>query len=192
MIRLRLFSLFACALTILLLTPAIALATEGITLSVSADPSELSAAGDVTYTYTVTNSTASDAPTASAIASVTVTDDKLGSITLTGGDDNGDGKLDASEYWVYQATATIAETTDSSAIAAGIRTEDEVSVADTQTVTVTVADSGTTTDTATTTTEDGGTLPATASPWMNILVAGLVLAAAGGLGVWYGLRRADA
>jgi hypothetical protein len=55
----------------------------------------------VTYTYTVTN------PGNAPLADVTVTDDKCGPVTLTGGDTDNDALLDPGEAWKFTCTATL-------------------------------------------------------------------------------------
>ena len=65
----------------------------------------LIAVGDpVTWTYVVTN------PGNAPIADVTVTDDQAGvDPAFQGGDTDGDGLLDPSETWTYEATGTATE-----------------------------------------------------------------------------------
>ena len=58
----------------------------------------VAAGSTVTFTYVVTSTV--------VMASVAVTDDKLGAITSFTGDTNGNGLKEASETWTYTATAT--------------------------------------------------------------------------------------
>jgi hypothetical protein len=55
----------------------------------------------VTYSYTVTN------PGNAPLADVSVTDDKCGPVTFTGGDTNSDKLLDPGETWKFTCTATL-------------------------------------------------------------------------------------
>src|SRR5207302_1563795 len=73
----------------------------------------LSKIGDsVTYTYTVQNAGSKDSP---ALVNVLLTDDNGTpndtsddfTPTFTGGDTNGNGKLDVDETWTYSATRQI-------------------------------------------------------------------------------------
>ncbi len=62
---------------------------------------QISVGDSVTYTYTVTN------PGNAPLADVTVTDDKCGPVTLTGGDTDNDALLDPGETWKFTCTATL-------------------------------------------------------------------------------------
>lgn len=62
---------------------------------------QVSVGDSVTYTYTVTN------PGNAPLADVTVTDDKCGPVTQTGGDTNNDGLLDPGEAWKFTCTAIL-------------------------------------------------------------------------------------
>lgn len=62
---------------------------------------QISVGDSVTYTYTVTN------PGNAPLADVTVTDDKCGPVTLTGGDADNDALLDPGETWKFTCTATL-------------------------------------------------------------------------------------
>ncbi|MBK5211198.1 MAG: DUF3494 domain-containing protein [Coriobacteriia bacterium] len=144
----------------------------GISVSKVADPSALnSGPGNVTYTYTVKN------PGADALSNVTVTDDKIGSLTRVSGDVNGDNLLDPSETWVYTATVYLDATTTNTVTATGEFSG--ATATDTASVTVTVnSESGTGG------TISGGKLPKTATPWYNILLAGVALTFVGVVGCW--------
>lgn len=71
--------------------------------------------GNVTYFYAVKNFL-QEAP----LTDVVVTDDKCSPVKFTGGDDNGNGKLDASEVWRYECSTRLYETTQSVATAIGV------------------------------------------------------------------------
>ncbi|HET7063068.1 MAG TPA: hypothetical protein VFI49_02255, partial [Rudaea sp.] len=66
----------------------------------SAPGPHVAAGSTVTFTYAVTNT--GNVP----LASVVVSDDKLGPITTFTGDTNGNGLLDLTETWIYTTTAT--------------------------------------------------------------------------------------
>jgi uncharacterized repeat protein (TIGR01451 family) len=73
--------------------------------------------GQVTYNYTVTN-VGGQQP----LIDVTVVDDKCSPgvpLTLSSGDLNNDGKLDANENWKYSCTSILTSTTTNTAIATG-------------------------------------------------------------------------
>jgi uncharacterized repeat protein (TIGR01451 family) len=71
-------------------------------LTETANPAEGPAPLGVTYTYTVTNDSATNAP----IAGLTVSDDKCASVTYVSGDANGNGLLDVGETWTFTCTTT--------------------------------------------------------------------------------------
>jgi hypothetical protein len=71
-----------------------------LTLTESATPASGQAPLSVTFTYTLTNDSSTPAP----ISNPRVTDDKCDSVTLTGGDGNGNGVLDNGETWTYTCT----------------------------------------------------------------------------------------
>jgi uncharacterized repeat protein (TIGR01451 family) len=58
----------------------------------------------VTFTFTVSHGEGSDG---SALQNVVVSDNYAGTATLAGGDDNGNGLLEANEVWTYTAPHTI-------------------------------------------------------------------------------------
>jgi hypothetical protein len=62
---------------------------------------QISVGDSVTYTYTVTN------PGNAPLADITVTDDKCGPVTPTGGDADNDALLDPGETWKFTCTATL-------------------------------------------------------------------------------------
>ncbi len=86
-------------------TANVSIIRPGIALVKTADPLEVPEGDDITYTYTVTNT--GNTP----LAGVSVTDDRLGSIPFTSGDDNENSLLDTDETWVFTAiyTTTINE-----------------------------------------------------------------------------------
>ena len=133
----------------------------------SASPLTLTSAGSVTYTYHVTN------PGTVDLSNVTVTDDKVSTVTYVSGD-NGDGLLQPGETWIYTATARLSATTTNIATAKGNGSE--------TTVTATAA--------ARVVVRPGGeVLPTTSTPWYNLLLAGGVLALVGAAGLFVTTRR---
>jgi len=80
----------------------------------TADPMALtSGQGLVTYTYKVFN------PGLVALSNVTVTDDKVNSVTYVSGDMNTDQLLQSNEIWIYKATVNLNATTTNTATAKG-------------------------------------------------------------------------
>jgi hypothetical protein len=80
----------------------------------------------VTFTYTVTNDSATNAPVKNPV----ITDDRCGSPTYTGGDANGNGVLDVGESWTYTCTTTLTSpgTVTSTATATGVNDVDELPI----------------------------------------------------------------
>jgi hypothetical protein len=127
--------------------------------------------GWVTYTYTVTN------PGTVALSNVKVTDNKVGSVKYVSGDANKDGLLQPSETWIYTATVRLSATTKNTAtVTAG--SPSGIPVTDTAVTTVVVA--------------TGELLPNTATPWYNVLLAGVALTLVGAVGFWRTTRRIHA
>jgi uncharacterized repeat protein (TIGR01451 family) len=122
--------------------------------------------GWVTYSYIVTN------PGTVALSNVSVTDDKVGSVTYVSGDTNHDKLLQPSETWTYTARVHLTATTKNIAVARG--SGNGATATATSIVTVVVA---------------GELLPNTATPWYNILLAGAVLALIGAVGFWRTTRK---
>jgi len=86
----------------------------GINIRKTADPTSIYSGDSVTYTYEVTNN--GDDP----LSNVSVTDDKLGTISgPVSGDTNHDGKLDPGETWVYTKTANPTEDVTNTGTAKG-------------------------------------------------------------------------
>lgn len=140
-------------------------ALSGISITKSASPTALTnGPGLVTYTYRVTN------PGTTALSNVSVVDDKLSPVTYVSGDVNEDGSLQPEETWVYTGTMTLGATTTNTATVTAI--SGDTTVTDTAAVTVVVS------------TVTGGVLPKTATPWHNLLLAGVVLALIGAAGYW--------
>lgn len=83
-----------------------------IAIDKTADATVVLIGQSVTYIYRVTN------PGVEPL-DVTVTDDKCGPVTRTGGDTDGDNRLDVNETWIYSCTATLTVTTVNTAIATG-------------------------------------------------------------------------
>lgn len=143
------------------ITNDICAAQRLINITKTASPTSLPAGGGtVTYTYTVTN------PGTVEFSGVVVTDDMVSPVTYVSGDTNSDDILQPSEAWIYTASTVLTATTTNvgtvSATGAGILTTD------TATVTVGVT--------------AGGLLPDTATPWYNLLLAGVVLIFLGVIG----------
>jgi uncharacterized repeat protein (TIGR01451 family) len=89
-------------------------ADSSIQVAKSANPLALdSGAGPVTYTYTVTTTGTVD------LIAVSVTDDKLATVTYVSGDTNADGALQPTETWVFSAAAVLSVTTTNTATATG-------------------------------------------------------------------------
>lgn len=98
-----------------------------MTLTVTATPTSGQAPLAVTYNYTVTNDSSTNAP----ISGATITDDKCATPMLTGGDANGNGLLDVGESWTFTCTRTFTSggTFTSTATATGTNTGDNRTVA---------------------------------------------------------------
>jgi hypothetical protein len=86
--------------------------------------------GSVTYTYVVTNT--GNVP----LTNVTVADNKCAPVTRSGGDTNGDDKLDLTESWTFSCTTTITENTTNIGVATGKDGDTTVTDDDDATVTV--------------------------------------------------------
>ncbi len=139
--------------------------TPAIYVSKTASPNTLThGAGWVTYTYVVTN--AGVIP----LSSVSVVDDKLGTLTFVSGDTNGNHLLDTGEAWLYTGRAHLTTTTTNTATASGIGNETTVTSTATVRVPVTGGPIG------------PGTIPKTATPWYNLLALGVLLVLVGTLG----------
>ncbi len=136
-----------------------------ISIDKSANPTALtSGPGSVTYTYRVTN------PGTESLANVTVTDDKLSTVTYVSGDD-GNGLLDPGETWIYTATTTLNVTTTNIGTVTGYY--NGLPTTDTSSARVVVTRRTTT----------GGEIPKTATPWYNLLLAGVALTLIGFVGL---------
>ena len=142
-----------------------------IHVSKKAAPAALkSGPGSVTYTYLVSNSGTVD------LTGVSVSDNKLSSVKYVSGDVNGDKLLQPWEIWIYTGTAKLNATTSNTATAKG-RTAAGLPVSSTASTRVVVS------------TVSGGALPKTASPWYNLLLAGIVLTLIGAFGWWSTTRK---
>lgn len=82
-----------------------------ITIDKTANPTSLSDPGTVAYTYEVHGNV--------DLTDITVTDDKLGTLSSPSGDTDSDGILDVGETWKYTASATVSATTTNVATARG-------------------------------------------------------------------------
>jgi len=145
-------------------TPAVIVPVEQPLINVVKIPSVLSLTGSatVTYTYRVTN------PGDVVLHHVTLLDDKIDAVVYQSGDLNNDNLLQPGEAWIYEAESTLFETTTNRATARGIGNNIVVYNSTTATVTVTPAF-------IQPPTEEGGVIPVTASPWYNLLLAGLMM-----------------
>ena len=145
-------------------TPAVIVPVVQPLINVVKIPSVLSMTGTatVTYTYRVTN------PGEVVLNHVTLLDDKIDSVIYQSGDLNDDSLLQPGEAWIYEAESTLFETTTNRATARGIGNNIVVYNSTTATVTVTPA-------VIQPPTEEGGVIPVTASPWYNLLLAGLMM-----------------
>lgn len=144
-----------------LITNVVCAAARVIHITKTATPNSLTGPGTVTYTYTVTN------PGTVEFSDVTVTDNMVSPVTYVSGDVNADGLLQPGETWIYTATATITATTTNVAVVSG--TAAGVVTTGTATARVVVA---------------GALLPNTATPWYNLLLAGVALTFLGAVG-WF-------
>jgi len=141
-----------------------------IDVAKTASTQSLSGAGTVTYTYLVTN------PGTADLGQITVTDDKLSSVTYVSGDLNNDSLLQPNEVWVYTGTSRLTSTTTNTATVTGTP-PNATPISDTDSVTVTVS------------TVEGGRLPDTGTPWYTLLVLGVALVVVGAAGWWRTTRR---
>jgi uncharacterized repeat protein (TIGR01451 family) len=136
-----------------------------------ASPLTMAPGGLVTYTYRVTN------PGTVDLRGVTVTDDKIGTVTYVSGDVNEDGLLQPGETWIYTATARLNATTTNTATATGNGSETTVTASAVARVVVRTG---------------GEVLPTTSTPWYNLLLAGAILALMGAVGLFATTRRTHA
>jgi hypothetical protein len=97
-----------------------------VTLTVTPTPTSGEAPLDVTYDYTLTNESSTDAP----ISDVSVRDDRCADVRFTGGDANGNGVLDVGEAWTYACSTTLTSggTVVNTATATGTNTVDDLTV----------------------------------------------------------------
>jgi uncharacterized repeat protein (TIGR01451 family) len=82
-------------------TASVNILRPGIALIKTAEPPQVHEGDNITYTYTVTNT--NDTP----LSNISVTDDRLGSIPFTSGDDNENELLDGGEIWLFTAIHTV-------------------------------------------------------------------------------------
>jgi uncharacterized repeat protein (TIGR01451 family) len=85
-----------------------------IAIDKRADPTSIQTGSTVTYTYTVTN------PGDDPLSDVRVSDDKCGSVSPAGGDENENYDLDPGEVWTYSCSTVLNRDTLNTATAAGI------------------------------------------------------------------------
>ena len=90
------------------------LALPLIHIAKSANPSSLSGAGSVTYTYSVAND--GKVP----LSSVTVADDKCSPVKYISGDVGSNSALDVDETWIYNCTKILTQTETNIATAHGM------------------------------------------------------------------------
>jgi len=147
------------------ITNALCPTARMINIEKSANPTALtSGPGTVTYTYAVTN------PGTESLTNVTVTDNKLSTVTYVSGDD-GNELLDPGETWIYTATTTLNVTTTNIGRVTGYY--NGLPTTGTSTARVVVTRRTTT----------GGEIPKTATPWYNLLLAGVALTLLGAFGL---------
>jgi uncharacterized repeat protein (TIGR01451 family) len=154
----------------------------GLFINLTKTPSALeltNGPGPVTYTYNVTN------PGDVALGNISVTDDKISTVTYVSGDANSDQMLQKTETWVYTSMMNLVEKTTNTATVTG--SANNVVVSDTAVATVNVVTmvvvtppvpsttAPTTTAPVITETVTGGEIPDTATPWYNLLLAGAAL-----------------
>jgi uncharacterized repeat protein (TIGR01451 family) len=98
---------------------------SGIALDKSVSDDLVLAGTPVTYTFTVTNTGESPVPANDVLSNVTLTDVSVPAAAscanpaFTGGDTNGDGRLDRTEAWTYTCAATITQTSNDTATVQG-------------------------------------------------------------------------
>ena len=155
------------------ITNGLCAAVQGpiIFVTKAASPLTLTSAGSVTYTYRVTN------PGTVDLSSVSVTDDKVATVTFVSGDTNSDGLLQPGETWVYTSTATLRATTTNIATAVGTGSDTRVTANAAARVVVRTGHE---------------VLPKTSTPWYTLLLAGVVLALGGVAGLFVATRRVHA
>jgi hypothetical protein len=120
-----------------------------------------------------------------ALGNISVTDDKISTVTYVSGDANSDQMLQKTETWVYTSMMNLVEKTTNTATVTG--SANNVVVSDTAVATVNVVTmvvvtppvpsttAPTTTAHVVTETVTGGEIPDTATPWYNLLLAGAAL-----------------
>jgi len=145
--------------------------SRAIHITKAASRTTLTGSGSVTYTYRVTN------PGTFVLSDVTVTDDKVSTVTYDSGDLNGDGLLQPGEMWIYKATTALNKTTTNTATASG--RAGETTVTDTAVARVVVR-------------TGGEKLPKTATPWYDLLLAGAALALVGAVSMFASMRKTHA
>ena len=153
-----------------------------INVSKRASRQSLTGPGWVTFTYLLSNT--GTVP----LSNVGVTDDRISSVKYVSGDLNTDHLLQPNEIWVYTARAYLDTTTSNTATAEGSSAAG-LPVSDTATTRVVVSAGGGGEVTAT---ASGEELPKTATPWYNLLLAGILLTFAGALGWWRANRKISA
>ena len=87
--------------------------TPNIFIEKTANPTQVTGSGDVTYTFEVT--TTGNMP----IDEVVVTDDQCDPVTFDSGDAGDDGILEAGETWTYLCTTNVSESTVDTATVVG-------------------------------------------------------------------------
>ncbi len=142
-----------------------------INVTKKATPQALtSGPGSVTYTYLVSNSGTV------ALSNVRVTDNRVSSVKYVSGDLNHDNLLQPNEIWIFTGTAHLTSTTTNTATVRA-STVTGIPVTDTASTSVVVS------------TVSGGEIPKTASPWYNVLLAGIALTFVGAVGWWRTTRK---